>query len=162
MVSSDPNEFWNQIKNLGPKRKKDENFEVYDENGQPTSDINLVLKKWEESTKDLFDYKDDPIFDNDFLQQKLDELQKSETEQTHTIPFLNECIKYDEVEYVVTKAKNGKGVGPDLLPYEVMKNKASKTILTSLFEKIFRTCMAPTLWLRSLIKPIPKGSHFDQ
>ena len=37
-----------------------------------------------------------------------------------------------------------------------------KEILTYLFEKIFRTCLAPTLWLRSLIKPIPKGSHLDQ
>ena len=62
--------FGTKLKTLGQNEKKDENFEVYDENGQPTSDINLVLKKWEESTKDLFDYKDDPIFDNDFLQQK--------------------------------------------------------------------------------------------
>ncbi len=53
-VASDPNDFWNQIKNLGPKRLKEENFEVYDENGNVTNDINVVLKEWEKCTKNLF------------------------------------------------------------------------------------------------------------
>ena len=162
-VASDPNEFWNQIKNLGPKRQKEENFEVYDENGKATSDIDIVLKKWEQCTKDLFDEKNDPIFDNDFLNTKMEELTQIENDN-HIDPalFLNQTISLDEVAAVVDKAKNGKAVGPDLLPYECMKNNKSKEILTSLFEKIFRTCLAPTLWLRSLIKPIPKGSHLDQ
>jgi hypothetical protein len=50
-VSKNPNEFWNQIKNLGPKNQKETNFEVYDENGTPTNDIGKVLKKWENDTK---------------------------------------------------------------------------------------------------------------
>ena len=162
-VSSDPNEFWNQIKNLGPKRQKEENFEVYDENGKATSDINVVLKKWEHCTKELFGEKNDPIFDNDFLKTKEEELTKLENEdETDQLHFLNQRIQYSEVEFIIDKSKNGKAVGPDLLPYECMKNKKSKEILTSLFEKIFRSCLAPTLWLRSLIKPIPKGSHLDQ
>ena len=162
-VSNDPNEFWNQIKNLGPKRKDTENFEVYDQNGEPTSDIDTVLTKWEQCTKDLFDHKNDPSFDNEFLEQKLDELKDMEKNDlsNHTAFFLNESIKREEVHFIVEKSKNGKGVGPDLLPYECMKNENSKNILTLLFEKIFRTCLAPTLWLRSLIKPLPKGSHLD-
>ena len=56
-VSKNPNEFWNQIKNLGPKNQKETNFEVYDENGTPTSDIGKVLKKWENDTKELFGEK---------------------------------------------------------------------------------------------------------
>ena len=156
-------DFWNQIKNLRPKRQKEENFEVYDENGKATNDINAVLKKWEQCTKELFDEKNDPIFDNHFLKTKLEELTQWENEdQNDQLHTLNQSIQYSEVEFIVDKAKNGKAVGPDLLPYECMKNKKSKEILTSLFEKIFRSCLAPTLWLRSLIKPIPKGSHLDQ
>ena len=94
----------------------------------------------------------------------MEELYQYENENnlTHENHFLNQSINFDEVSKIVEKSKNGKAVGPDLLPYECMKNEKSKTILTLLFEKIFRSCLAPTLWLRSLIKPIPKGSHLDQ
>ena len=77
-VSNNPNEFWNRIKNLGSKRNDTENFEVYDQNGEPTSDIDTVLTKWEQCTKDLFDHNNDPSFDNEFLEQKLDELKDME------------------------------------------------------------------------------------
>ena len=162
-VASDPNEFWTQIKNLGPKNRKETNFEVYDENGNITSDINVVLKKWEDCSRELFEDKNDPNFDNDFLEQKLTELKLLENIATPPQQHgLNDNLADEEIDKVVDKSKNGKGVGPDLLPYECMKNKKAKQILKNLFEKIFRTCLAPTLWLRSLIKPIPKGSHLDQ
>ena len=135
---------------------------MYDENRKVTSDINIVLKRWEQCTKELFAEKNDPSFDDNFLKIRIEELSQFENEnQTDQIQIhtLNQCIQYSEVAFVIDKAKNGKAVGPDLLPYECMENQKSKEILTSLFEKIFRSCLSPTLWLRSLIKPIPKGSH---
>ena len=97
-VSTDPNEFWTQIKNLGPKKQNETNFEVYDENGHITSDINLVLKQWEDCSKELFDDKNDPTFDNTFLEQKLAELEALEnqarTTQHHS---LNESILDEEI-----------------------------------------------------------------
>ena len=65
---------------------------------------------------------------------------------------INDPIAYEETDKVVTKAKNATGVGVDYLPYECMKNEKSKRILTQLFEKIFRTCIAPNIFSNNCVK----------
>ena len=75
-----------QYKNLGPKQRKEMEYEVYDENGQATKDINTVLKIWEQCSKELFDTKNDPTFDSNFLKQKLEDLKNLEKKRHKISP----------------------------------------------------------------------------
>ena len=76
-------------------------------------------------------------------------------------PELNMNIVFIEVNKCVQLAKNNKAVGLDNLPYEIFKNKTSVDLLTQLFNLIFSSGLMPTVWLRAVIKPIPKGSMTD-
>ncbi len=54
--------------------------------------------------------------------------------------------------------RNNKAVGIDNLPYEVLKNTESSLLLIELFHKVFQTHIIPSLWRKSIIKPIHKVS----
>ncbi len=69
-----------------------------------------------------------------------------------------QIISIEEVCKVLNKMRNNKAVGIDNLPYEVLKNTESSLLLTELFKKVFQTNIIPSLWRKSIIKPIPKGS----
>ena len=80
----------------------------------------------------------------------------SDNDPTPDNPILNETIRLNENQNSVLHAKNNKAVGLDNLPYEVFKNNESCEVLA-----VFDTGVAPSVWLRALIKPIPKGSTSD-
>ena len=63
---------------------------------------------------------------------------------------INGHITYDEVFKTVNK-----------LPNEVIKNKDVINILTRFMNMCFMHNIIPTLWTKSIIKPIPKGSSKD-
>jgi len=75
--------------------------------------------------------------------------------------WCNRLFTRPEVEAVIKRAKDKKSVGGDYLPYEVFKNTISHNLLFELFNVIFKTNLVPTVWLKSLIKPIPKGGDSD-
>ena len=52
-------------------------------------------------------------------------------------------------------------MGIDFISNEVLKNATVATILTKYFNLVFSTGCLPTSWLRSIIKPIPKGAGKD-
>ena len=52
-------------------------------------------------------------------------------------------------------------MGIDFIPNEVLKNATVATVLTKYFNLVFSTGCLPTSWLRSIIKPIPKGAGKD-
>ena len=66
--TSNPNEFWKQINNLGPKRSSKIPMEVYDENGPEGGfkirDENYVFEKWKDDFHSLYNMPSD--FDADF------------------------------------------------------------------------------------------------
>ena len=75
--------------------------------------------------------------------------------------FVNQSISFDAVEKVIDRLKTKKAVGIDLIPNEVLKSHDVKMILYTYFTKFFEFNKIPTLWLKSLIKPIPKSSCKD-
>ena len=69
----------------------------------------MVLKKWEECSRELFDDKNDPTFDNNFLEQKLAELKITENSPMPTQPHpLNESINDEEIDKVVDTSKTAR------------------------------------------------------
>ena len=59
---------------------------------------------------------------------------------------------------VYVKSESEKAVGIDFIPNEVLKNATVATVLTKYFNLVFSTGCLPTSWLRSIVKPIPKGA----
>ena len=71
-------------------------------------------------------------------------------------PYLNCIISKAEVEKVVYSAKKGKSVGPDKIPYKVLRNPTMISVLHEMFNLCFVTGIFPTIWRQSLIFPIIK------
>ncbi len=73
----------------------------------------------------------------------------------------NAQISLDEIQGVLDKAKNNKGVGVDSLSNEVLKTNACCELLKCLFNKIFVIHVIPSAWKRAIIKPITQNSTID-
>ena len=67
----------------------------------------------------------------------------------------------DELENVIAKLKTKKSVGWDKIPNEVIKNKSITSLLFKFFQKCFDSSLVPSVWLKSIITPIPKNAHKD-
>ena len=74
---------------------------------------------------------------------------------------LNHKISIHEIEKVVGKLKQGKCPGPDMIPNEVIKCPEIKLLIYKLFNYCFENSMVPSVWLKAIIKPIPKGADKD-
>ena len=59
------------------------------------------------------------------------------------------------------KCKNKKSPGLDNIPNEVLKNRNIILVMFKLFTFCFDNCIIPNSWLKSIIKPIPKGAGKD-
>lgn len=46
MTTNNPSEFWNKIKQLGPRRHSSIPMEIYDNDGEIITDEQIVLEKW--------------------------------------------------------------------------------------------------------------------
>lgn len=66
-----------------------------------------------------------------------------------------------EVQVAINKAKVGKAVGIENLPNEVLKLPVICHVLYCLFKKCFESGQIPSVWLRSIINPIPKAQSDD-
>ena len=85
----------------------------------------------------------------------LDPSYDSNMELTHNIDIA-------EIERLVMKTKNGKSVGIDRIPYEVLKFSSVIQVLHSLFQFIFDTGITPSLWRKAIICPILKDPVSDR
>ena len=70
---------------------------------------------------------------------------------------LDFAISIEEVRGSLALAKNGKAIGWDSLPVEVLRNETVIGYLHSLFNKCFELGVCPEVWLKSIINPIPKN-----
>ncbi len=161
--TSNPREFWAELKKLGPRKTESIPMEVYNNDGDITVDTKEVLHKWKCEFEGLYKGYDKSEFDetayNDAMQQKL--LLENLYNNVNDDSFLNRNVIYDEVMKVLNKAKNNKAIGIDNLPYEVLKNEQSCNILTHLYSKIFTSQLIPSIWRKAIIKPIPKSSTIN-
>ncbi len=76
-------------------------------------------------------------------------------------PELNRPLSFDEIEKTVLRLKNKKASGIDCIPNEVLKKHDVMLLLYNLFTKYFEYCILPTIWLKSIISPVPKSSSKD-
>ena len=70
-------------------------------------------------------------------------------------------IEAHEVRLALARAKDGKASGFDSIPVEVLRNNTAINCLHKLFNKCFQSCLAPNIWARGVINPIPKDSSKD-
>ncbi len=65
----------------------------------------------------------------------------------------------DEIKSYVGKSQVNKATGVDNIQNFVLKNPDVLHILHQLFRKLFESCILPSVWFKSVINPIPKGSN---
>ncbi len=75
--------------------------------------------------------------------------------------LLNQPIRLEEVKKAVTRAKNGKAMGTDNIPNEVLKNDRVIGALHAFFQLCFDSGKVPSIWTQSVINPIPKNRTND-
>ena len=122
--TSDPNIFWDCIRKLGPRQSRDIPTKVYGDDNALCDDPDIVLRKWKSEFEALYKIPEsqNDKFDDTFLVDKIAEKYALEAENDtateQTEPF-NSYFFMDELLKVCNKCKNGKSVGPDLLPNEI-------------------------------------------
>ena len=161
ICTSDPNKFWNTIKNLGPNNKQGVPLKVYDEDGNLTDDMHTVLNKWKSDYESLFTFcPESGWYDDDFYEECMNNLDSMEHDG-QVLYNLDYEISTHEVKNVIDNAKCNKSVGTDNLPYEIFKTGVTNELIAKLFNKIYDTGIIPTIWRQAVIKPIPKNSTID-
>ena len=138
-------------------------LEVYDELGNVISDENFVFQKWSTEFENLCNTEQfDDQFYPDILNGKLFLEDRMLDPLFEENPSLNISVIRSEVEKVVYSAKNGKSIGYDKIPYEVLKFHIIIDVLYALFNLCFDTGILPSIWKMAMIAPIPKDSTKDK
>ena len=151
--SKNPNEFWNYIKNLGPRKVNKIPWAVEIE-GDTVTDHKLVLEKWKSDFENLYAVNENG-FDDTFMKEVQKE--NSATAQSFIdFNLLNKDIEYEEVKRAIDRAKNQKAVGIDMIPNELLKNNTVIELLYKLFSMCFKNELIPDQWWYNIIHPIPK------
>ena len=159
-----PQEFWKHIQNLGPTKKQPIPM-INNTSNVQSSDVDIVLNKWKNDFYTLYNNPNDVRYDKNFYDKVLE--QKSVLENSsysrYEIPNdpLNKDLTLDELENVIAKLKTKKSIGCDKIPNEVIKNKSITSLLLNFFQKCFDSSLVPSVWLKSIITPIPKNAQKD-
>lgn len=164
--TSDPRQFWKYIQSLGPKRHHEIPMKVYiDEDNNIATDVKTVLQKWKNDFACLYNkpgVEDEQTSSyNSLLNLKLN-LEHDTEQLNHTDKeAINGTITYDELHKVISKLKQNKATGLDEIPNEVLKYEDIEWVLLIYFNKCFSMGLIPTVWLKAVIVPVPKGSTKD-
>ncbi len=113
--SSNPNNFRDSIKKLGPRKTKDIPMEVYDNDNNIVTDLPNVLNKWKSEFETLYNFCPEPgNFDDKFDSECTSNL---DNENEDYFRELDNDITIDEVRKAINQTHNNKSVGLDNLPY---------------------------------------------
>ncbi len=150
------------MKRLGPRKVTSILVKVYDVNGNITADIGKVINGWKLG---LLNRPGELGFENYFhekcINDKVNIEWDMENEYFISNPQLNLRISMDEIKSYIGKLQGNKATGVDNIPNFVLKNSDVLHMLHQLFSKLFESCILLSLWLKSVINPIPKGSNKD-
>ena len=162
--TTNPKEFWNHLKKLGPCVSRKIPVKVQTENGYITNETD-VLHEWKTQFSKLLNNTNYAYYDNQFLSNVDRSLFHFETEmETENFvqnAMINTDITVDEVEAAVTKLKNGKATGVDCIPNEVIKKQSVLIWWYRLFQVCFENGLVPSIWRNAIIYPIPKCATKD-
>jgi len=161
--TTNPKEFWDHINRLGPRKKTEIPMRVYNEQGDILSDVDQVLKKWEMDFSSLYNSNDNTTtdFDAQFYEELLREKLDLENSNQNVTGDINNSISENELRYAIRKLKNKKANGPDCIPNEVIKTGKLDVLLLKLFQICFNNGIAPSIWKKSIVVPIPKNTLLD-
>ena len=166
MSTENPREFWNKIKTLGPRKSTNIPMEVYNENGEILTDEQSVLNCWKTDFETIYNNDSFDSFNSEFQREALSHKRLLEDRMLDPLyesnAELNRNISFSEIEKVLLKAKNGKSVGIDQIPYEILKVDSLKPVLLSLFQLVFDTSLIPSLWRKAVIFPLLKDPSSDK
>ena len=154
---NNPREFWDKLKNLGPKRKTSIPIKARKGN-EIITDEKEVMNIWKEDFEKLYncpvDHEDE--FHNDIKRKKqLNEQCFDENEE------INNSLTIEEVKLAVNKLKVGKACGVDCIQNELLKQEELLTVLWKLLCLCFDKSIVPSIWLKAIISPIPKCATKD-
>ena len=155
VCTSNPREFWNFVKNLGPRNKKSIPVSVYDNEGNLTDNVSVVLSKWQNDFSSLLNRPEDNSFDNLFFQQCIRHKNSLEKNNIGSSEMCAE-ISVEELRSVLRHLKNKKAPGIDIIPNEILKMESILVQLHSFINKVFECKILPTIWSKAIISPIPK------
>ena len=100
--TENPKQFWEYIKKLGPKKKRNIPLKVYGEDGCLTSCKQTVLNKWKNDFESLFKSNDLQTYDATFYKNAIDSKRILETDFTQEFheSHLNKVIDQEEVQKI--------------------------------------------------------------
>jgi hypothetical protein len=165
---NNPREFWKFMKNLGPRKRSEILMKVYNENGELKSDIPYILNNWKDSFHNLYNKPNETISqENEMFYQNVMYVKETRESDMNNPeykenPELNGPLSFDEIGKIINKLKLNKASGIDNIPNFVLTKHDVKFLLDNLFKKCFEYSILPTVWLKSVITPIPKRSSKDR
>ena len=130
--------------------------------GKPT-----LLNTWKNDFKNLYNKPADDISEYDkhlymqMLNIKKDQEHDMSSPQYQSNRMLIDDISFDEVQKITNRLKNNKSSGIDKVPNEVMKKYDVPILLWNMYRLFFSYGLTPSVWRKSTISPIPKGSTKD-
>lgn len=161
-----PKEFWREVNKLGPGKDTKTIDSVIMGDGSVSHNPNDILSRWKQEYAKLFS-GDIQNVDNDFIEQleqlntQLEQEFESLNHTNETIDTeqqsINDPISIEEVKRAVHGLKNGKAVGVDNVPNEILKSDKLTNILHELYNVCFSHGIVPDMWCQSIICPILKN-----
>ena len=154
MSHNNPKQFWKKIKDMSPK-KSDLPTKI-EKNGNVITDQKDVLNIWKTDFEDLYNPKFSTT-NEAFMEEIKSEISDMENSITLNTD-LNKPIEVCEVHKAIRKCKAKKAPGIDKIPNEVIQHPNMCYLLFKLFSFCFEKHIVPSLWLKSVVRPIPKSS----
>ena len=164
LQSNHPKDYWKYIGSLGVKQERSVHipWEVSLEDGTVTNDRDLVLGKWRSDFESLhnpeIDVEPQDTPPPDGISGQQPPTGGNTDQPAEHMEILESDITRLEVLKALFKAKSGKAIGYDGIPTEVLRNDTAISYLHTLFNKCFQSGLAPAIWSKGIINPIPKGS----
>ena len=150
---------------MGPRKKKSIPLEVYTDTGSVECNPLKVLSHWQNEFDKLLNT---PVVKNrdENLQRYITEyITMKEASMMDPLyvqnQILNNNITREEVVQVLKNLKNGKAVGYDAIPNEILKCEDIVPVLVQLFQFSFDTGIIPGDWYNTIVQPIPKSNESD-
>ena len=140
---------------MGPK-KRDIPLKVEKE-GNLVSNVEDVLNVWKNDFEQLYNPPAQPVDPELFFvnnEKTHLEITLNNTQNTKMSLIL---LLFVEVRRSILLSKKNKTPGVDLIPNEVIKNPKICKVLFTLFNFCFQNHIVLNLWLKSIVKPIPKS-----
>ena len=161
--TSDPRQFWNLLKTLGPRKSSRLPDQIYDSNGGIRYLPADVLNTWKLYYEDLYKINSD-TFDSDFYSSQLSRLEMLESNMCDPLfsqqSELNNNISNEELTYIFAKARSNTASGADSIPYDVLRVPALRDVLKNLFQLCFDIGKVLSDWNKTIVFPIYKrGSN---